>query len=80
MVETLYLCPASPEGNHSAKEYVSHDQLPGLAFTYPRVRTCIVFGIPLRDSLRLANVPISTANVNGELYVWGYVPVVVAKW
>ncbi|KAG8741389.1 hypothetical protein FRC10_002909 [Ceratobasidium sp. 414] len=38
-----------------------------------------VFGIPLRESLRYASVQISTADPNGELYVWGYIPVVVAK-
>ncbi|KAF8907295.1 hypothetical protein CPB84DRAFT_1744675 [Gymnopilus junonius] len=38
-----------------------------------------VFGRPLRDSLKYASVQISTANANGELYVWGYIPVVVAK-
>ncbi|KAF9223716.1 Rho GTPase activation protein [Gyrodon lividus] len=38
-----------------------------------------VFGKPLRDSLRHASVQISTANANGDLYVWGYIPVVVAK-
>lgn len=40
----------------------------------------VVFGKPLKDSLRYASVQISTANANGELYVWGYIPVVVAKW
>lgn len=40
----------------------------------------LVFGKPLRDSLKFASVQISTANANGELYVWGYIPVVVAKW
>ncbi|KAI0789866.1 Rho GTPase activation protein [Abortiporus biennis] len=39
----------------------------------------VVFGKPLKESLRYANVQISTANANGELYVWGYIPVVVAK-
>lgn len=39
-----------------------------------------VFGIPLRESLRYASVQISTADPNGDLYVWGYIPVVVAKW
>ena len=39
-----------------------------------------VFGAPLHESLRYASVQISTANANGELYVWGYIPVVVAKW
>ncbi|KAF8556233.1 Rho GTPase activation protein [Imleria badia] len=38
-----------------------------------------VFGKPLKDSLRRASVQISTANANGDLYVWGYIPVVVAK-
>ncbi len=40
----------------------------------------VVFGKPLKESLKYANVQISTANANGELYVWGYIPVVVAKW
>lgn len=39
-----------------------------------------VFGKPLKESLKYASVQISTANSNGELYVWGYIPVVVAKW
>jgi hypothetical protein len=39
-----------------------------------------VFCKPLKESLRFASVQISTANANGELYVWGYIPVVVAKW
>jgi len=38
-----------------------------------------VFGVPLRQSLRYASVHISTANANGQLYIWGYIPVVVAK-
>lgn len=39
-----------------------------------------VFGAPLHESLKYAAVQISTANTNGELYVWGDIPVVVAKW
>lgn len=39
-----------------------------------------VFGVPLRESLKYASVHISTANAGGQLYIWGYVPVVVAKW
>ncbi|KZV64514.1 Rho GTPase activation protein [Peniophora sp. CONT] len=38
-----------------------------------------VFGKPLKDSLKYASVQISTAGKGGELYVWGYIPVVVAK-
>jgi hypothetical protein len=39
-----------------------------------------VFGSPLKESLKYANVQISTADTSGKLYVWGYIPVVVAKW
>ena len=38
-----------------------------------------MFGAPLHESLRYASVQISTANASGELYVWGDIPVVVAK-
>ena len=40
----------------------------------------LVFGKPLLESLQFASVQISTANANGELYIWGQIPVVVAKW
>ncbi|KAG6819526.1 hypothetical protein H0H93_011029 [Arthromyces matolae] len=38
-----------------------------------------VFGVSLKESLKHASVQISTASANGNLYVWGTVPVVVAK-
>lgn len=38
-----------------------------------------VFGVPLRQSLKYASVAISVAGEDGQQYVWGYVPVVVAK-
>ncbi|KAH8117941.1 Rho GTPase activation protein [Phellopilus nigrolimitatus] len=38
-----------------------------------------VFGAPLHESLEYASVQVSTANSNGELYIWGDIPVVVAK-
>ncbi|KAK7690455.1 hypothetical protein QCA50_005553 [Cerrena zonata] len=48
---------------------------------WTQVNPCenVVFGKPLKESLKYANVQISTANSNGDLYVWGYIPVVVAK-
>ncbi|KAF8519532.1 Rho GTPase activation protein [Gautieria morchelliformis] len=52
------------------KDFAERELVPG---------TSRVFGVPLRDSLQYASVQISTANANGELYVWGYIPVVVAK-
>ena len=39
-----------------------------------------VFGKSLKESLSYASVQISTADASGNLYVWGYIPVVVAKW
>ena len=39
-----------------------------------------VFGKPLKVSLRCASVQVSAENASGDLYVWGYIPVVLAKW
>lgn len=38
-----------------------------------------VFGVPLRTSIRYANVAISLSNEEGDSYIYGYVPIVVAK-
>lgn len=38
-----------------------------------------VFGEPLRRSLKYASVAISMAGEDGRQYVWGYVPIIVAK-
>ncbi|KAK5170163.1 GTPase activating protein (GAP) for Rho1p [Saxophila tyrrhenica] len=38
-----------------------------------------IFGVPLQDSIRYANVAISLFNDAGESYIYGYVPIVVAK-
>ena len=37
-----------------------------------------IFGIPLRQSIQYANVAISLEE-NGQSYIYGYVPIVVAK-
>ncbi|EJD06884.1 Rho GTPase activation protein [Fomitiporia mediterranea MF3/22] len=55
---------------------------PGYGYGYTSVKDDgphPVFGAPLHESLKYAAVQISTANSNGELYVWGDIPVVVAK-
>lgn len=54
--------------------------LPLFSLTHTFAAHHTVFGIPLRESLRYASVQISTADPQGDLYVWGYIPVVVAKW
>ncbi|GAB7365944.1 hypothetical protein MBLNU230_g7272t1 [Neophaeotheca triangularis] len=38
-----------------------------------------IFGIPLQTSIRYANVAISLFNDEGQSYIYGYVPIVVAK-
>lgn len=38
-----------------------------------------IFGVPLAESIRYANVAISLTNEQGESFIYGYVPIVVAK-
>ncbi|KAJ2893797.1 Rho-GTPase-activating protein 5 like [Zalerion maritima] len=38
-----------------------------------------IFGVPLHESIRYANVAISLVDENGDSYIYGYVPIVVAK-
>ncbi|CAK4030578.1 Rho-GTPase-activating 5 [Lecanosticta acicola] len=38
-----------------------------------------IFGVPLQTSIRYANVAISLFNDDGQSYIYGYVPIVVAK-
>ncbi|KAK0723079.1 hypothetical protein B0T26DRAFT_642030 [Lasiosphaeria miniovina] len=38
-----------------------------------------IFGVPLRQSITYANVAISLVDEQGESYIYGYVPIVVAK-
>ncbi|KAG8213260.1 Rho GTPase activation protein [Butyriboletus roseoflavus] len=57
----------------------THAQKSSNKFPPPSTDHHPVFAKPLKDSLRRASVQISTANANGDLYVWGYIPVVVAK-
>ncbi|WFD43576.1 GTPase activating protein (GAP) for Rho1p [Malassezia psittaci] len=38
-----------------------------------------LFGAPLHEALKQSSVAISLVNENGEQYVWGYVPAIVAK-
>lgn len=63
----VMLCDAAPHNPHFAS--AAHDTA-----DHP------VFGKSLKESLRYASVQISTADANGDLYVWGFIPVVVAKW
>ena len=44
-----------------------------------RPRDQSIFGARLQDTLKYSSVAISLADKNGVPYVWGYVPVIVAK-
>ncbi|KKK25183.1 hypothetical protein P175DRAFT_0502072 [Aspergillus ochraceoroseus IBT 24754] len=45
----------------------------------PKEKTQGIFGVPLKVSIKYANVAISLTNDNGESFIYGYVPIVVAK-
>lgn len=38
-----------------------------------------IWGVPLRQSITYANVAISLQDAQGKSYIYGYVPIVVAK-
>ncbi|KAI9673345.1 MAG: hypothetical protein M1829_004112 [Trizodia sp. TS-e1964] len=38
-----------------------------------------IFGVPLQESIKYANVAISLTNDDGKSFIYGYVPIVVAK-
>ncbi|KAG5980699.1 hypothetical protein E4U55_003743 [Claviceps digitariae] len=73
--------PASPPNRRDLKSWwkgfklpsKQHDQSPGTN------RAPGIFGVPLRQSITYANVAISLIDENGQSYIYGYVPIVVAK-
>lgn len=52
---------------------------PCLRILTPKAEPQGIFGIPLNVSIKYANVAISLTNDNGESFIYGYVPIVVAK-
>ncbi|KAE8347720.1 hypothetical protein BDV24DRAFT_146521 [Aspergillus arachidicola] len=50
-----------------------------LASFIPKEKPQGIFGVPLNVSIKYANVAISLTNDNGESFIYGYVPIVVAK-
>lgn len=55
----------------------SHKSRPKLTVAEPRPQG--IFGVPLRQSITYANVAISLVDEDGKSYIYGYVPIVVAK-
>ncbi|KAG6262855.1 hypothetical protein E4U47_007600 [Claviceps purpurea] len=74
--------PASPPNKRDLKSWWKGFKLPYKQHDHPPAETSRapgIFGIPLRQSIAYANVAISLIDENGESYIYGYVPIVVAK-
>jgi hypothetical protein len=65
------------KGEHVGHERPNPSKL-SLAGTEP-AESYGIFGVPLQTSVRYANVAISLSDANGQSYIYGYVPIVVAK-
>lgn len=65
----------------SLRAYLSYSRIPyKLTFLTTPVEAPVgIFGVPLDDSINYANVAISLTDENGKSYVYGYVPIVIAK-
>lgn len=52
---------------------------PASSASYSLAASSAVFGVPLHQSIRYANSAISLVDAEGRLYIYGYVPIIVAK-
>jgi hypothetical protein len=64
-------------GSPRAQRRKSLPARPKLIVAEPRPQG--IFGVPLRQSITYANVAISLVDEDGKSYIYGYVPIVVAK-
>ncbi|TWU72606.1 hypothetical protein ED733_003624 [Metarhizium rileyi] len=71
--------PASPPNKRDLKSWWKGFKLPSKQQDPPEIKAPGIFGIPLRQSITYANVAISLIDENGKSYIYGYVPIVVAK-
>ncbi|KAF2970569.1 hypothetical protein GQX73_g2986 [Xylaria multiplex] len=73
--------PASPPSKRAdLKSWWKKFQVQPTRHQEPReTRSQGIFGVPLRQSITYANVAISLIDENGQSYIYGYVPIVVAK-
>ncbi|KAK9442672.1 GPI biosynthesis protein Pig-F [Metarhizium brunneum] len=71
--------PASPPNKRDLKSWWKGFKLPSKQPDPPETKAPGIFGIPLRQSITYANVAISLIDENGKSYIYGYVPIVVAK-
>ncbi|EFX03214.1 Rho GTPase activator [Grosmannia clavigera kw1407] len=71
--------PTSPPNKRDLKSWWKGFILQSKSHDVPMQRTRGIFGVPLRESITYANVAISLIDDNGRSYIYGYVPIVVAK-
>ncbi|CAJ2506223.1 Uu.00g003530.m01.CDS01 [Anthostomella pinea] len=72
--------PTSPPSKRDLKSWWKRFQVQSRHHeTTPDPRPQGIFGVPLRQSITYANVAISLVDEHGQSYIYGYVPIVVAK-
>ncbi|RDA90480.1 hypothetical protein CP533_3042 [Ophiocordyceps camponoti-saundersi (nom. inval.)] len=72
--------PASPPNRRDLKSWWKNFKLPSKHQDSSQVAKAPgIFGVPLRQSITYANVAISLIDERGQSYIYGYVPIVVAK-
>ncbi|KPM36807.1 hypothetical protein AK830_g9756 [Neonectria ditissima] len=70
---------ASPPNKRDLKSWWKGFKLPSKHQETHEPRPHGIFGVPLRQSITYANVAISLIDERGKSYIYGYVPIVVAK-
>ncbi|KAI0146005.1 RhoGAP-domain-containing protein [Hypoxylon sp. NC0597] len=71
--------PASPPSKRDLKSWWKSFQTRSKHQESQDTQPKGIFGVPLRQSITYANVAISLVDENGKSYIYGYVPIVVAK-
>ncbi|KAI1102241.1 RhoGAP-domain-containing protein [Jackrogersella minutella] len=71
--------PASPPSKRDLKSWWKSFQTRSKHQESQDVQPKGIFGVPLRQSITYANVAISLVDEKGKSYIYGYVPIVVAK-
>ncbi|KAJ4264894.1 GTPase activating protein (GAP) for Rho1p [Fusarium torreyae] len=69
----------SPPSKRDLKSWWKGFKLPSKHQEPQETRPQGIFGVPLRQSITYANVAISLIDEKGQSYIYGYVPIVVAK-
>ncbi|KAF4977341.1 hypothetical protein FZEAL_6113 [Fusarium zealandicum] len=69
----------SPQNRRDLKSWWKGFKLPSKHQDIHEARPQGIFGVPLRQSITYANVAISLIDEKGKSYIYGYVPIVVAK-